>query len=105
MRAFLFKGGGNTVDLLKIACVLSQPQSCSSATSLPHQPHNRVFPEKPEAQITGEIQAIIRQITASITFLPILTDSCALRYKGEWECGWLQHRRNGPALIVVRAAR
>ncbi|KAK2075928.1 hypothetical protein QBZ16_001264 [Prototheca wickerhamii] len=38
----------------------------------------QVFPEKPEAQITGEIQAIIRQITASITFLPILTDSCTI---------------------------
>lgn len=36
----------------------------------------RVFPEKAEAQITGEIQAIIRQITASITFLPLLSDSC-----------------------------
>lgn len=35
--------------------------------------------DKSEAQITQEIQAIIRQITASVTFLPLLTDTC--------ECG------------------
>ncbi|KAL6775855.1 MAD2 [Auxenochlorella protothecoides x Auxenochlorella symbiontica] len=55
----------------------------------------QVFPEKPEAQITGEIQAIIRQITASITFLPLLSDACtidllaytdrACEVPGEWE--------------------
>ena len=33
-------------------------------------------PEKSEAQITQEIQAIIRQITASVTFLPLLQDAC-----------------------------
>ncbi|KIY97980.1 Mitotic spindle assembly checkpoint protein MAD2A [Monoraphidium neglectum] len=33
-------------------------------------------PEKPEKEITAEIQAIIRQITASITFLPLLEDPC-----------------------------
>eukprot|EP00667_Euglena_gracilis_P020926 EG_transcript_22781 len=32
--------------------------------------------EKPERQIQGEIQAIIRQITASVTFLPLLQESC-----------------------------
>lgn len=42
-------------------------------------PWRRVFPDKPEAQITGEIQAIIRQITASITFLPLLSDACGCR--------------------------
>lgn len=35
------------------------------------------LPEKSESQITSEIQAIIRQITASVTFLPLLQDTCA----------------------------
>jgi mitotic spindle assembly checkpoint protein MAD2 len=32
--------------------------------------------EKPVAQIMKEIQAVIRQITASVTFLPILSEPC-----------------------------
>eukprot|EP00884_Botryococcus_braunii_P007424 jgi/Botrbrau1/16683/Bobra.0317s0001.1 len=31
---------------------------------------------KSEADITREIQAVIRQITASVTFLPLLSDTC-----------------------------
>ena len=31
---------------------------------------------KSEKEIMGEIQAIIRQITASVTFLPMLEDKC-----------------------------
>ncbi|EIE26281.1 DNA-binding protein [Coccomyxa subellipsoidea C-169] len=33
-------------------------------------------PEKSESEITSEIQAIVRQITASVTFLPLLNDPC-----------------------------
>lgn len=33
--------------------------------------------EKPEKEIMGEIQAIIRQICASVTFLPLLEGPCA----------------------------
>lgn len=33
-------------------------------------------PTKSEKDIMGEIQAIIRQITASVTFLPMLEDQC-----------------------------
>lgn len=33
---------------------------------------------KPESQIMQEIQAIIRQITASVTFLPLLEDACTI---------------------------
>ncbi len=33
---------------------------------------------KSDAQITQEIQAIIRQITASVTFLPLLEDVCTI---------------------------
>ncbi len=32
--------------------------------------------EKPLKEITQEIQAIIRQITASVTYLPILDEPC-----------------------------
>jgi mitotic spindle assembly checkpoint protein MAD2 len=34
------------------------------------------LPDKPDREITAEIQAIIRQITASVTFLPLLEDPC-----------------------------
>ena len=37
------------------------------------------LPEKEESKITQEIQAIIRQITASVTFLPLLQDTCEHR--------------------------
>ena len=33
-------------------------------------------PAKSEKEITGEISAIIRQITASVTFLPLLEEAC-----------------------------
>lgn len=38
----------------------------------------RQAPEKSDKEITTEIQAIIRQITASVTFLPLLNDACKL---------------------------
>ena len=51
--------------------------------------------EKTEKEIMSEIQAIIRQITASVTFLPLLSDPCAFdllvytkkdtSVPGEWE--------------------
>ena len=40
----------------------------------------RQAPEKSDKEITSEIQAIIRQITASVTFLPLLNDACKLHY-------------------------
>ena len=33
--------------------------------------------EKPMAEITKEIQALIRQITGSVTFLPLIEETCA----------------------------
>ena len=52
-------------------------------------------PEKSEKEIMLEIQAIIRQITASVTFLPLLGDPCSFdllvytkkdtSVPGEWE--------------------
>jgi mitotic spindle assembly checkpoint protein MAD2 len=35
------------------------------------------LPQKPLKEITQEIQAIIRQITASVTFLPLLNEPCS----------------------------
>eukprot|EP01034_Spumella_vulgaris_P035934 gene35934-44308_t len=32
---------------------------------------------KPLKEVTSEIQAIIRQITASVTFLPLLSEPCS----------------------------
>src|SRR5271170_1256088 len=37
---------------------------------------NEPVPEKTENQIQEEIQAIFRQITASVTFLPVLDGNC-----------------------------
>ena len=42
-----------------------------SSVEKPDQEH-----EKSEKDIMNEIQAIIRQITASVTFLPLLQDAC-----------------------------
>lgn len=37
--------------------------------------------QRTEQEIKNEIQAIIRQITASVTFLPVLEDECTLFFK------------------------
>ncbi len=39
-------------------------------------PANKPVASKPLKEITAEIQAIIRQITASVTFLPLLNEPC-----------------------------
>jgi hypothetical protein len=36
--------------------------------------------QRTEQEIKNEIQAIIRQITASVTFLPVLEDECMLLF-------------------------
>lgn len=54
------------------------PEWCYKAElPAPVAPCSAPLPEKAESQITSEIQAIIRQITASVTFLPLLQDTCA----------------------------
>ena len=55
----------------QIFCILSPP-----LLTLPFV--HRTGAQKPEKEIQGEIQAIIRQITASVTFLPLLQESCML---------------------------
>lgn len=39
--------------------------------------NEQIAPRKSQKAIFGEIQAIIRQITASVTFLPLLNEPCA----------------------------
>ncbi len=39
--------------------------------------HREVKSDKSAKEITSEIQAIMRQITASVTFLPLLNEPCA----------------------------
>lgn len=41
-----------------------------------HSYHHSTNIEKPEKEIMSEIQAIIRQITSSVTFLPLLDEPC-----------------------------
>ncbi|KAF9947402.1 hypothetical protein BGZ72_010588 [Mortierella alpina] len=56
---------------------LSDPAFSSSAspsTASPSTPTPK--PEKSEQEIQSEIQAILRQITASVTFLPMLDEKC-----------------------------
>jgi mitotic spindle assembly checkpoint protein MAD2 len=36
------------------------------------------LPEKSAAAVAAEVQAMIRQITASVTFLPLLGDACTI---------------------------
>ena len=38
---------------------------------------SNIISDKPQHEITQEIQAIIRQITASVTFLPLLNEPCS----------------------------
>ncbi|KAF9914034.1 Mitotic spindle checkpoint component mad2 [Lobosporangium transversale] len=51
---------------------------------------NKQKAEKTEKEIQAEIQAILRQITASVTFLPMLDEKCTLtkqrleRFCGTW---------------------
>jgi len=40
------------------------------------QAEGQVVEARPEKELTSEIQAIIRQITASVTFLPLLDEAC-----------------------------
>jgi len=56
------KSSGKAVD--KENAAPSEPEPADSV------------PEKTEAQIQEEIQAIFRQITASVTFLPVLDGNC-----------------------------
>ena len=70
-------------------------------------------PAKSEKEITGEISAIIRQITASVTFLPLLEEACTfdlLAYTDadsnvpvEWEESDARNIANGAEQVKLRS--
>lgn len=49
---------------------------CAKDVALTKSSDSAAPPEKTEAEIQEEIQAIFRQITASVTFLPVLDGNC-----------------------------
>ncbi|KAF8935916.1 Mitotic spindle checkpoint component mad2 [Haplosporangium gracile] len=50
--------------------------STTTTSSLPSSSPSKPKPEKTEKEIQTEIQAILRQITASVSFLPMLDEKC-----------------------------
>lgn len=54
----------------------SKSSSKSTSENAQPQPTKQVAPEKTEQEIQQEIQSIFRQITASVTFLPMLEGDC-----------------------------
>ncbi|KAG0199871.1 Mitotic spindle checkpoint component mad2 [Mortierella sp. GBA30] len=66
----------NTKDFVAQEHYSTGPSATSSTIpSSPSQPKKQT-PEKSEQEIQSEIQAILRQITASVTFLPMLDEKC-----------------------------
>ncbi|KAF9091280.1 Mitotic spindle checkpoint component mad2 [Mortierella sp. GBA35] len=60
------------------AALLSRTQDPSTTTTTPaaSSPPSNPQPEKTEKEIQTEIQFIMRQITATVTFLPLLDEKC-----------------------------
>jgi hypothetical protein len=65
-------------------------------------PRSAPLPEKSQAAISGEIQAIIRQITASVTFLPLLQDKCE---RFAVPCERVHHLATPDCLLTRRPSR
>lgn len=72
--AIVSKNTGDVIELWQFdVSILFKDSTATSATaSSPHSAAANAADEKPLEQIQKEIQAIIRQITASVTFLPVL---------------------------------
>jgi mitotic spindle assembly checkpoint protein MAD2 len=62
---------GDTLERWVFECVTVGNHSSGGSSS------EEVKSDKPMKEITAEIQAIIRQITASVTFLPLLNEPCS----------------------------
>jgi mitotic spindle assembly checkpoint protein MAD2 len=60
----------------KLAKAKSARRAADKENTAPEAAPEEPEPEKTEAQIQEEIQAIFRQITASVTFLPVLDGNC-----------------------------
>ncbi|KAF9978788.1 Mitotic spindle checkpoint component mad2 [Actinomortierella ambigua] len=65
----------NTKDETLSPTVAATNDTATPSTQQPQQPQP-AKPEKTEREIQMEIQAIMRQITASVTFLPTLDERC-----------------------------
>lgn len=66
------KNSGETIEKWQFDVNILNNSSSSSSSSSSSQSNNNNIQEKSDEIIQKEIQAIIRQITASITFLPVL---------------------------------
>ena len=64
---------GETLERWQFNVSVEKP--CDSGTENV-EPNKKVFGNKSVKDIHNEIQAIIRQITASVTFLPLLQEPC-----------------------------
>ncbi|EDQ87152.1 uncharacterized protein MONBRDRAFT_27575 [Monosiga brevicollis MX1] len=54
----------------------SLKRPCNKWSSSSAAPPHKKLSSKPEAEIHKEIQGIIRQVTASVTFLPLIDEPC-----------------------------
>jgi len=63
---------GDTLERWVFDCESTGPRPEPTATG-----EETKWPQKSQKEITQEIQAIIRQITASVTFLPLLNEPCS----------------------------
>ncbi|KAF9156651.1 hypothetical protein DFQ26_009263 [Actinomortierella ambigua] len=68
----------NTKDEIPPPTTAGTSNPTAPSTQLEQQQHHQqpARPEKTEKEIQMEIQAIMRQITASVTFLPTLDERC-----------------------------
>ena len=64
---------GDTLERWVFECVATDAANSNG----PDGGGDKAKSDKPMKEITAEIQAIMRQITASVTFLPLLTESCS----------------------------
>ena len=84
-----------TEGCVAVAMPPQHQPNCGSTGRLLEELKAQKEAEKSEKEIMLEIQAIIRQITASVTFLPLLSDPCSFdllvytkkdtSVPGEWE--------------------
>ncbi len=68
--------GGDSPFCAPFSRPLTRSHFAPSASLLPPPPARSVVRQKNPKDISNEIAAIIRQITASVTFLPLLEEPC-----------------------------
>jgi len=68
---------GETLERWQFNVALDGDSSLGEENLKPNQSSSNLKSNKSKKEIHGEIQAIIRQITASVTFLPLLNEPCS----------------------------